>query len=187
MTLLKPRVWALSISCLLVACGSPPPAEMPGGQDDGGQSRTDMVQPEGWKEIYMISGNSARVHGRGEITISTIGHFKITRNDCYREAYGAIELEPWNRLARGMNALLKLPPLAEEQCFARPTRPRDYSLDFQADVITEAGKVTLFDVRGYHENAKICTRVPDEALARQVVAVLDEVLPQAYREDCASE
>jgi hypothetical protein len=173
------------LAALLTACAEGPID--PGAAPTAPTERVSMIEAQGWREIQMISGNSARVFGRGEIAINTMGHFRISRNDCYREAWGAIELEPWNRLAEGLNRIASAAQLAEERCFERPARRGDYSLDFSADLLTDTGRVTLFDVRGSGPGTTVCTRIADLEAARQVLAVLDLTLPQAYREDCASE
>lgn len=173
------------LAALLAGCAEGPLD--PGAAPTAPTERVSMIEAKGWREIQMVSGNSARVFGRGEIAINTMGHFRISRNDCYREAWGAIELEPWNRLADGLNRIAATVPLEEERCFARPARRGDYSLDFSADLLTDTGRLTLFDVRGSGPGTTVCTRVVDLEIARQVLAVLDLTLPQAYREDCAGE
>jgi hypothetical protein len=127
---------------------------------------------EGWKDLKLISGGS-------EIHFDTMGHFKTSRNSCYQEEWGALDVRTWNDFVAQMNAIAKLPVLEKEICFPSPERSR-YSFDGSATLVLPNDKnVRLLDYRG----SETCAFV-DRTQGERLTVTLNKLLPMTFREGC---
>lgn len=152
----------------LLGCGSDSSSTLKT-QNPAGPS-PDLIFAEGWNEVA-ITANWAKTR------LDHVAHFMTTRNACGRDAGGVITLDPWNRLARGLNAYVKMQPLKEPKCFPVELRAK---MDGTAELITPSGKRQLIEVKGN----EFCSYIPDAQVSREVFEVLDHVVQTADREEC---
>ena len=131
-----------------------------------------MEDPSGWSEITINSRYA-------KTTIDIVGHFEISRNACFKAENGAIALEDWTILSRGINKAVKSDPLAEAECFAPPDVP--FSLDDKAEVkLSDQKTRMLFEFKG----GSLCTSINNAALARDLLDVINRILRAAMLESC---
>ncbi|MCM2322760.1 MAG: hypothetical protein NDJ90_05825 [Oligoflexia bacterium] len=150
--------------------GAQAPAETsPGSRGNEPQS----LFAEGWSDL-IINANFAKTR------VDHIAHFTTSRNACGRDAYGALDLPLWNKLAAAMNAALQAPALAEPRC---QTVENPGKMDGTAEAqLTPTSKRLLFEVRGY---AEVCTTIRDAAAAKSLLEAITAVVLAADREDCS--
>ncbi len=162
------------VSFTLTACG---PAAASREKQEAGSAQPEMVFAEGWDGLVITSGGDSV--GRTQIDLSTGAHFDVGRTACAVPQSGAINnIEQWNKLAHATNEALKLPPLSEERCFTHPRVPRGF--DESVEVKVGTGKQKLIAMKG----VEYCTKIPDEAIARDMIDGLNHVVATALMEDC---
>lgn len=129
-----------------------------------------MATATGWSELK-LQANFAKT------TLDAMGHFETTRNACGKDAFGVLELEPWNRLVGTLNQVATETLLTEPRC--APTE--NYSkMDGVAELVTPEGKRTIVDASGW----QLCTYIRDPAFAQKVFEILEYVVLSADKEEC---
>ncbi|NBU21076.1 hypothetical protein EBS43_06655, partial [bacterium] len=104
---------------------------------------------------------------------------------CGRDAYGAIPLQAWNKLAQSINQAVST-LLGEEYCMpeAQELDSQGYykkHVDSSVEIKLDDKKtLVLFLVR----DGQICTHLKDHALAETLHQGLNNQVAQADREEC---
>jgi hypothetical protein len=170
---------------LLTSCGpkstinfQPVPLENFPSEEELMPYSSQVVYAKNWSEI-IIHANFAKT------TITIGAHFSTTRNACGRDAYGAIPLQAWNKLAQSINQAVST-PLGEEYCMpeAQELDSQGYykkHVDGSVEIKLDDKKtLVLFLVR----DGQICTHLKDHALAETLHQGLNNQVAQADREEC---
>jgi hypothetical protein len=124
-----------------------------------------------WDEVLIHSGYAIT-------TVTSTGHFIITRNACAIEENGAVTMEQWNSLAQMINGLREMTPPAEPTCF--PALEASRALDGRVEVKYKAGLRTVLEVRG----REFCVYAQDVQLGRRLGETINSVLATAFSEGC---
>lgn len=146
----------------------------PNQEQDGGLSPTspELVYSSGWTEM-VIRANSAKT------TVDPGAHFATNRNACGKDAYGAIDLEDWNALAKYTNLAIEGESRPEDHCVDPPAEANKY-MDGTVEVKTPSGIKVLFEVKDW----QICTRIKDAQVSDTLLKTIEKIILQADKEDC---
>src|SRR6185295_17729057 len=91
---------------VLSGCGSS--ASGPGAAAPPPAPAAEMVFSDGWSKVDIFANYA-------HTTIDSGAHFNTDRNQCGFDAYGALDINIWNGLAKDLNAFMKSSRLPEEK------------------------------------------------------------------------
>ena len=174
-------LYSLLILFLILGCGLHSNKENPylDSSNQGSNSAVelnptspDIVYSEGWNEL-IIRANSAKT------TIDTYAHFKTDRNACGRDAYGAIHLDDWNNLAKGVNFSIEKGPANSWHCVPTPQEDRKY-MDGTVEISAGGKKRILYQIM----DGLICSSVGDPFTSNLLLSAINNIIIIADKEDC---
>jgi hypothetical protein len=169
----KHLIGALLFS-ILAGCGG---SAVDQGKENSNNSDGSGILAVGWDHVKMQAAGS-------ETKIFPIGTFEASWTPCYRGSSGQIkDPQAWETLVKSVNAAIKMAPRGEEQCWeaAETNKLNNYA---QAIVLPEKRPMELIDAWG---GRKLCTKIPDLQLAKNLALALNVVAIQAEKEDCYRE
>ncbi len=139
-------------------------------------------------ELTPISPNVVYSTGWGEMTVNanyakttiTLGaHFATNRNACGKDAYGSIDLELWNALAKNTNLAIQGGTRTEMNCVDPPTETYKF-MDGTVEVKLAQGTRTLYELK----NGQICSSIQDKVVSDALLRAINQLIVVADKEDC---
>ncbi len=163
----KPFTLLALFSSLLLAsaCG--------GGDAQNSSDSPVTAYADGWDEL-LVDAN------RGTTKVYSHGHFHVSWNPCFKEAWGAVkDPKSWDSIVRATNAAIKATMLSEERCFEAGEGNR---MDSRVAVkLVDKREIVLMEANGA---SRICTKVADQALIQELLKGVNGVIRESEREDC---
>lgn len=184
-----PAAAALALFFLLQACGSPfdlamsskvtdPKREHPEDADLNPIS-PNVVYAKGWSEIVINTTTSRRYIAK--VTITPAGHYSTSQNLCWKEVYGVLPLELWNKLATHLNKLSQTEPSPTENCV---TPSESFALgDFIVKAKINNTERTLYEYKSA-DGLQICNNIADTAASTELMNTFFSILDLVEKEDC---
>jgi hypothetical protein len=160
------RISIIALALYLSGCGK---------DSDNSSSNSQQVSlPEGWEQID-IDAN------RGTTKIYSHGHFHVSWNPCFQEAWGAIKNpQAWDSIVRNTNIAVKSPLLSEQRCFqADPGNRMDSKV--VARLSPDMREFLLLESQG---GQTVCTKISNQQAARELLQSINLVIREAELEDC---
>ncbi len=117
------------------------------------------------------------------VKIKVTGHYEVDRNRCrFREDFGPLPLDEWNRLARAMNAAMKSTPPREPVCV---TLRNGNGMDDKIYYLKGSDRRLLFEVKYGASGPEACTEViGNPKLAQDAADMLNRSAIRAAWEGC---
>jgi hypothetical protein len=142
------------------------------------------VAAEGWDHIEAEGWPFS-------LSVDTTGHWETSTNPCtWQPASGALDLETWNKLARLVNEINKLSPLAEEKCFDNKSfvraDPKHRHIVQNIKLHFEDKTKRALAPRLYNDNQEICSLIDNQAKMKELVRWLDLAMTKATYDTCPS-
>jgi len=172
------------------------PPETPVAQPTAPTAPIDELSPTSPKVVYALGWASIEINANYAKTIVSIGsHFTTNRNACGKDAYGAIELDTWNSLAKNANLALQQPPREDTYCVDPPTDTYKY-MDGTVEIktISQDSGSSGNDVNNEHglksralfevKDGQICSTIADKAVSDALLAAINKIIVIADKEDC---